>query len=101
MKKSTQKALQIHTVVIASSISHHEGRVSSTFFTTHLYKKYRSTTRTNVTEITVTELPKGSVENILHTIISYLCSTQKFKNCSKLDLLTVPFILHRLLHSPT
>ena len=71
---------------------------------THLYKKYRSTTRANVTEITITELPKGSVKNILFTIISYqiLCSTQKFKNCSKLDLLTVPFvILHRLLHSPT
>ena len=61
---------------------------------THLYKKYRSTNRANVTEITITELPKGSVKNILFTIISYqiLCSRQKFKKCSKLDLLTVPFI---------
>ena len=70
MKKSTHKALKIHTVVIASSISHHEGCVSSAVSTTHLYKKYKSTTRANVTEITVTELPKGSVENILFTIIS-------------------------------
>ena len=82
-----------YIVVIASSISY-GWCVSSAVSTTHLYKKYRSTTRANVTEITITELPKGSVKNILFTIISYqiLCSTQKFKNCSKLDLPTVPFI---------